>query len=322
MNLKTKTTAINILARYSTLLMLCLLVITMTFISPQFSKLSNILNLLRQSSLLLIMALGMSAAMLLGQGVDMSVGSILSISMCISASYMRAPNDIPTLIFGIVLSLVIGALCGILNGALITYLGLPAILVTFGTREILRGLIFEYMDGGVVTNIHPAILFLGTGRVFGNIPMPIIIAIGAMLLTGFIFRRTTVGRRLFIVGANKETAKFSGLKVNRTVIFGFMFSGIMAALAGIVYLGRLGTAEAEIGKTFAFQAISAVAIGGVSFNGGIARVWSIAIGAIIINLLLNGINLMSIPSTWQGIVNGAVIIVAVLLDYAVSKKSR
>ena len=211
----------------------------------------------------------------------------------------------------------IGALAGVVNGVLISYLHLPAMLVTYGVREILRGVAYAYMNGGVITSIHPAIRFIGSGRIFGVIPTQIVIALFFTLLAVFLLKCTRMGRELYITGANPAAARFSGIKVDKNIIIGFVCSGVMAAIAGIIYVGRLGAAEAEIGTDFHFRAISAAAIGGISFNGGVGSPWGVVTGALILTLLNNAQNLLQISSARQGFIYGATIIVAVLLDFFV-----
>lgn len=308
------------LIKYSRILILVLIMAGVSVATPDFLKVSNLLNVARQSSMLLIMSLGMTCAMLLGRGVDMSIGATLSLTSCLAAGFVRSGNSMGSVTMGIMLALVIGGLVGCLNGVLVAYLHLPAILVTFGIREIIRSVAFYYMDGNIVSGFHSSIVYMGSGWVFGIIPTPIIIALVLTAATAFMLKHTRTGREIYVVGANPEAARFSGLKVEKSVIMGFVLSGTLAALAGIVYLGRLGAAEAEIGNAFAFQCVSAVAIGGISFAGGAGSAWGAVIGALILNVLLNGMNLLNISSYWQGTVNGAIIIVAVLLDYIVRKQ--
>ena len=151
--------------------------------------------------------------------------------------------------------------------------------------------------------------------------MPIIIALIITLASMLILKRTIIGRQVYVIGANESAARFSGIKVNRTIIFAFACSGLFAALAGVVYIARLGTAEPQIGETFAFQAIAAVAIGGTSFDGGVGNPFGAILGALILTLLANGMNLLNVSTFWQGSINGLIIILAVVLDQFVSKKA-
>lgn len=312
----------QILVGYSRILILVLLMICMSAASPNFLKATNLINVARQSSMLLIMSLGMTCAMLLGRGVDMSIGATLSISSCIAAGFMRS-NDSPGSVFlGILIAILIGMLIGVINGTLVAYLHLPAILVTYGVREIIRSVAYYYMDGDVVTGFHSIVNFMGSGYVFGVIPTQIIIALALTFIMAWMLKHTILGRELYVVGSNPNAARFSGIRVERSVVMGFVLSGALAALAGIVYLGRLGAAEAEIGTDFHFQCVSAVAIGGISFAGGAGSAWGAVIGALILNILINGMNLLNISSNWQGAVNGVVILIAVVLDYVARKQKQ
>ena len=306
--------------KYSRILILAVIIAGISLASPEFLKPSNLMNVARQSSMLLIMSLGMTCAMLLGRGVDMSVGATLSLTSCVAAGFLRSSDTVGSVLLGIVIAMALGMLIGLVNGVLISYLHLPAILVTYGIREIIRSVAFFYMDGDVISGFHRIIAFMGSGFIFGKIPTQIIIALILTLGTAWMLKHTRIGRELYVVGANPSAARFSGLKVERSVVLGFVLSGTLAALAGIVYLGRLGAAEAEIGNAFHFQCVSAVAIGGISFAGGAGSAWGAVIGALILNILLNGMNLLNISSYWQGTVNGVIIIIAVLLDYVVRKK--
>ncbi len=310
----------DFLMKYSRILILVLIMAGVSIASPDFLKPSNLLNVARQSSMLLIMSLGMTCAMLLGRGVDMSIGATLSLTSCVAAGFLRSNDTVGSVLIGIVIALVIGMFIGLINGVLISYLHLPAILVTYGVREIIRSVAFFYMDGDIISGFHKFVMFMGSGFAFGAIPTQIIIALVLTAATAWMLKHTRMGRELYVVGANPSAAKFSGLKAEKSVILGFVLSGALAALAGIVYLGRLGAAEAEIGNQFHFQCVSAVAIGGISFAGGAGSAWGAVIGALILNILINGMNLLNISSYWQGTVNGVIIIVAVLLDYVVRKK--
>lgn len=317
MNLKKSLTFV---AKYSYAFILLVIFIFMTCASSQFLTFDNLMNVARQSSLLLIMSIGMTMAMLLGRGVDMSLGAIVSISSCFAANFFLRSCGPIEIIFGVFVGILVGAICGAINGIMVAYLNLPAMLATYGFREILRGIAYTYMNGNVITSINPIIIFMGNGRVGGIIPTPMIYALCITLLAVYFLKRTKTGRELYLVGANPQAAKFSGINIPKNVIMGFVLSGVMAAIAGILYVGRLGAAEAEIGNDFHFQAVSAAAIGGISFGGGSGNPWGVVAGALILTLLNNAQNLLQISSSWQGFIYGAVIIAAVLIDYFVGKQ--
>jgi len=314
------TNAIDLLAKYSRICVLVLLTLALSLFVPNFMTFSNVITVLQQSSLMLIMSLGMTCAMLLGRGVDMSIGSTLALANCLAAPFMLARYGTGSLLLGVLISLAVGVGIGLINGVLVAYLHLPSVLATFATREIFRGIVYLLLKGKVISGMHPTIMFIGSGRLFGEIPVTIIIALILTLIVGFLLKGTSVGRQLYIVGANPEAARFSGIRSKRVIISGFVLSGLFASIAGLVYLGRLGTAEAEIGAKFAFNCISAVAIGGISFNGGIGKVSGAVIGCLILNMITNSLNLLKVDSLWQGTASGVVILLAVILDHVARKR--
>lgn len=319
--MKKKIFSLQTFAKYSHYIILFLICAVMSVVSDNFLSFSNIISVLRQSSFLVVMSLGMMFAMILGRGNDMSIGAVVAISSCLGAGFLRMSNGPLSIVLGFLVAIGSAVLLGAMNGSMVAYLRLPALLVTYGMSNILRGVVYAYMNGSVITNLCRAVTFIGSGRI-GPIPTPIIIAALFTLLANFILKHTTFGRELYIVGANPEAARFSGIKTRRVVITGFALTGFMASVAGLMYIGRLGTAEAQIGAEFHLNAIAAAAIGGVSFNGGVANPGGVVAGAIILSLLTNCMNLLNISSNWQGFMNGVIIIFAVLLDYFANRKNR
>ena len=208
-NLRKKLT---FMAKYSYVFILTLIFLIMSIATDRFLTVDNLLNVARQSSMLLIMALGMTMAMLLGRGVDMSMGAIVSISSCFAAGFFLQSHNWVSILLGVLVGIAIGALAGVVNGMLISFLHLPAMLVTYGVREILRGVAYAYMNGGVITSIHPAIRFIGSGRILGVIPTQIVIALLFTVLAAFLLKCTRMGRELYITGANPAAALFSKWK--------------------------------------------------------------------------------------------------------------
>lgn len=319
--MKKKIFSLQTFAKYSHYIILFLICAVMSLVSDNFLSFSNIISVLRQSSFLVVMSLGMMFAMILGRGNDMSIGAVVAISSCLGAGFLRMSNGPLSIVLGFLVAIGSAVVLGAMNGSMVAYLRLPALLVTYGMSNVLRGVVYAYMNGSVITNLCKAVTFIGAGRI-GPIPTPIIIAALFTLLAHFILKHTTFGRELYIVGANPEAARFSGIKTRRVVITGFALTGFMAGVAGLMYIGRLGTAEAQIGAEFHLNAIAAAAIGGVSFNGGVANPGGVVAGAIILSLLTNCMNLLNISSNWQGFMNGVIIIFAVLLDYFANRKNR
>lgn len=312
----------DLVAKMSRPALVLLIGIILSFLTPDFLTMNNILNVLRQSSLILIMALGMLFAMLLGRGLDLSIGATLALTSCWSAMIMSQHFDNPVMVvLGILVGVLVGLLIGAINGALVAYFSLPALLVTYGTRQIIRGIAYIQMSDKVVTLMPKGITFIGTGRIFG-ISMPVWIAFALTVIVMIVLKRTPFGRRLFLVGANPQAAFFSGIDSKKTIVFGFMLNALFATLAGFIYIGRLSAAEPQIGADFHFTAISCCAIGGVSMRGGTGSPLGVVCGALILMLLQNGMNLLGISANWNALVQGVAIIIAVLLDYLANRKAN
>ena len=303
-------------------LLVLLICVIIAILEPKFLKITNLMNVLRQSALLLIMSLGLLFVMLLGRGMDLSIGATLSMTSCFAAAIMITnTKSVPVMLLGMLVGLVIGVAIGFLNGYLVAYLRLPAILVTYGTRQIIRGIAYLLMSETIIRKMPKFITFIGTGNFLG-ISLPIWISLVFTIVVALMLTKTRVGRRFFYVGANDSAADFSGINSKRTVVAAFVLNALFATLAGFVYIGRLSAAEAQIGEDFHFNAIAACAIGGVSFLGGVGNPWGVVCGALILQLLQNGMNLMGVDPNWNKLVQGAAIIVAVLIDYLSYRKNN
>jgi ribose transport system permease protein len=254
------------------------------------------------------------------KGIDLSVGSVLALTSCLSAGMLVAGSSVAEMLMGVTGALALGALLGCLNGIAVTTLKLHGFLVTFGMMQIARGLAYLYMQGTVISGFRSEFSFLGGGSVLG-VPTPIIIAAVVVLVTHFLLTHTTFGRSVYGFGANESAARYSGLHLARTTILGYAFSGMTAALAGLLYIARLDTAEAQIGEQFALQAIGAAAIGGISFDGGVGSALGTVVGALIMAVLANGMNLLNVSSLWQTFVTGAAIVLAAIIDRWITTKS-
>jgi len=310
---------LQIVTKYSRVIALLGICAVIAALSPNFLTVSNLVNVLRQAALTAIIATGMTLTMLIA-GIDLSVGSILALTTCLAADFLKPDLPIGYMFLGILIALGVGAFFGCLNGLAIVYLRLPDFLVTFGMMQVARGLAFLYMHGTVVNGFRDEFTFWGAGRLLG-VPMPIIVAAAVVLLTYLLLKYTNFGREIYGIGAKRSVAIYSGLSVPRTTILVYSFSGFIVSLAGLLYIARLDAAESVIGEQFVLQAIAAAAIGGVSFDGGVGSVAGMVIGALILTVLSNGMNLLNISSLWQVAVTGAAIVIAVVLDRWLSSKA-
>ena len=297
--------------RFSRVLALVLIIVLLAVTKPHFLGYRNILNIMNQASLNIIIAVGMTYTMLLA-GIDLSVGSILALTSVMAASFFQT-GSVFDMVIGFVVAAGLGTFLGALNGAAIIYLRLPAFLVTFGMMQIARGLAFLFNSGIIYNNFDKKFLFLGKGNIFG-VPTPVLVAVLVLGVFGLILAKTTMGRRIYLVGANYSSSRYSGISIAQTTMFAYAVSGFLAALAGLVYISRLDAAEAIIGEHFNLMAIAAAAIGGVSFSGGSGSVFGTVLGALILTTIMNGMNLHGVPTQYQNLAIGAAIILAVLLD--------
>ncbi|MDD4080486.1 MAG: ABC transporter permease [Eubacteriales bacterium] len=290
------------------LLGMCLI---MTFAAGnKFLSVSNITSVVRQFSFYAIMSIGMVLVILTG-GIDLSVGSVFAFSGVISCmAIMRwGVPVIPSVLLGILA----GAVFGLLNGLCITKLQLPPFIATLGTMSIARGLSYGITGGYPIGGLPDSFKFIGLGSIL-DIPTPIIWMILLALLFSVFLRFTVRGRWVYAIGGNEEAARISGVKVNQTKCLVYMFSGMMAAVAGIATAARLGVGQSTAGSGYEMDAIAGVIIGGASVSGGYGNIIGPIMGAAIMGVLRNGLVLLDVSAYWQQAVIGVVIIIAVSFD--------
>ena len=302
----------------SRLAIVVLLFTALITISPKFGDVTNLLNILRVASLNLILATGIALCMLV-TGIDLSVGAVIALSTMIFGRFFQMDRTLMDMVIGILGILAVSALIGSLNGFSIAYLGLPPFLATFGMNQVARGYAYFLSKGEVFANFTDTFKFLGSGYLAG-IPMPVIFALLLLIIIGFILTKTSLGRKIYAIGSNRESAVYSGIDVKKTLVMTYMISALIAGIAGILYISRLDTAEPNIGLDFAQNAIAAAAIGGISFKGGRGNIFGIIIGALLLTLVTNGMNLLGIDSNWQMGITGIIILIGVLIDRSYARK--
>ncbi|WP_255259897.1 ribose ABC transporter permease [Lentibacillus sp. CBA3610] len=287
------------------------MVIFLGFMSDSFFTLDNILNLLRQVSVNALIAFGMTFVILTA-GIDLSVGSLLALGSALTAGLLAGGMD-PVL--AVLLGLLIGLGLGAINGLIITKGKVAPFIATLATMTIYRGATLVYTDGRPITGLSDSFTFemIGRGYVFG-VPFPVILMLGVFLILYFVLRKTVFGRQVYAVGGNEEASILSGIKADRIKIGVYSLTGMLSVLAGIILTSRLNSAQPTAGEMFELDAIAAVVIGGTSLMGGRGRITGTLIGALIIGVIDNGLNLMNVSSFYQQIVKGGVILLAVLLD--------
>jgi len=292
---------------------------TLAIYSPAFRSLPNIKNILEQISVNGIMAIGMTLVIITA-GIDLSVGSVLALSAVVGTSFAQV-NDQGTqehtVLVPIAMGLLVGLGCGAINGILIAKRRLAPFIVTLGMMTVARGFALVYTKGRPVINLSDVYDTIG-GTSLGGIPLPAIIFFVVLLLGIFILHYTRFGRYVYAVGGNELAAKVSGVNTDRILIGVYALTGALAGVAGIVESSRVMSGPPAAGQGYELDAIAAVVIGGTSLSGGVGSIAGTLVGVLIIGVMSNGLDLLNVPSYWQPIAKGLIIICAVLLD----KKSK
>ena len=285
--------------------------------TESFLTVTNILNVLRQASLTFLIASGLTLTVLTA-GLDLSVGANVGLSACLAGTVMQSTGSVA---LGAATGLVFGAGIGILDGLMVTVLRLPPFIATYGMLWTLTGVTYWFMGGDTIHGFPPGFRALGSGYWLG-VPVPIYL-MAAFLFAGAVFTRyTTHGHEVFAIGANREAARLSGVPIRARLNLVYVLSGAMAGLAAVVYLARLNSAEADIGEPLTLPAIAAVLIGGTSLFGGVGSLLGTLIGALTLTLVVNGMNLLAIDASWQPLVTGVIVILAVWIDVVTRQRAE
>lgn len=322
-----KAAVVGALSKNMILIALVLLCIIIGSISSYFFTVSNWLNILVQSSIVGVIAVGVTFVIITG-GIDLSVGSVLAFSSIVGGLLLEAGQPV---IVSVLASLIIGTAAGFLNGFLITKFKMPAFIVTLAMMEICRGLTMVVTNGenqsltadkSLSANLYANYTSYSIfgGSIGGKFPVPIIIMIIVLAIGYYMLRYTTFGRSLYAIGGNREASKFSGIKVGKIELLAYTITGLLCGVAGIVLNSRLGAAIPTAGEGYEMDAIGAVVIGGASLAGGEGSIPGTLIGILILSVLNNGLNLMNVNSFYQNVVKGLVILVAVLIDQLKKRK--
>jgi ribose transport system permease protein len=294
----------------SRLLVLVLLSLLLSFLSPSFMKIENFINILRQAAILSILGIGMTLVILTG-GIDLSNGAVLALSSCVSALYLKGEGSMA---IGIVTALGIGLACGFINGWMVAKVFIPPFIITYAMMFFARGLAYIVLKGKIIYGFSKPFRFLGAGYLV-MIPMPIVLSAIILLLFYFLLRYTSFGADLYALGSDEESSRLSGIKTQNRIICVYALSGLLSSFAGIVYMSRLNAAEPVIGESFPLDAIAAVVIGGTRLEGGEGGVIGTMIGALIITVIINGMNLLGIPSLLQSLILGGIILTMIASQY-------
>lgn len=298
------------LSRYGILIAFMMLIIVMSVLSPAFLKFTNVMNILRQTSINGIVAVGMTFVIILS-GIDLSVGSVLALAAVVAASFAH-PGEYPIFV-PILAGLFTGSLCGFINGLIIAKRRIAPFIVTLGMMTIARGAALVYTNGRPIIELSDSYNKIG-GKYVLAIPIPVIIFIIVVFIGSFLLSKTVFGRHVYATGGNKTAAELSGIITSRVIILGYSIAGFLAGLAGIVLSSRVMSGSPSTGQGYELDAIAAVVIGGTRLTGGVGTIFGTIIGALIIGVMNNGLDLLNVSSYWQQIIKGLIILLAVMID--------
>ena len=295
---------------FSAVLPLIFLFAAMSLASPKtFLTTSNIMNILRQGSIYAIMAVGMTFPIITG-GIDLSQGSVLAVVAIVTGLVIK---DTGSIFLAVTAGIAVGASVGLLNGVVISYVKIPAFIMTLGTMRAMRGVALLITKGSPIDIKLPSFRFIGTESLFG-IPILVYLVVAVALVGQFILSHTSTGRYIFSLGSNEEAARISGVKIEQNRIKAYLISGVCVAIAAILYISRLGSAQPIAGDGYELEAVAATVIGGTSIMGGEGSALGSIIGAVVVALIKNGMVLLQVSTYWQSIIIGLVIVISVTVD--------
>ncbi|MEV0404678.1 ABC transporter permease [Actinoallomurus sp. NPDC050550] len=307
----------SVLSENGSLIGLIVLVVALTLLSGDFLTVTNLLNVGVQAAVTAILAFGQTFV-IISAGIDLSVGAVAALSAVVLA-WTATSNGMPwPLATGF--ALLVGIACGLVNGALITYGKLPPFIATLAMQGVARGLGLVISQGSPIA-LPDSVSHLGD-TIGSYLPVPVIVMLVMGVITAVVLNRTYAGRAMYAIGGNEEAARLSGIKVTRQKLITYALAGGFAAIAGIVLASRLASAQPQAALGYELDAIAAVVIGGASLSGGKGKALGTFVGALILAVLRNGLNLLSVSAFWQQVVIGVVIALAVLLDTLRRRQTR
>ncbi|EEQ93343.1 ABC transporter permease [Brucella sp. ZJ1_1] len=305
---------------------LALLLVLGAIANPNFISIDNLLNVATRSAFIAIIALGATYVISSG-GLDLSVGAMVAFVASIMILFMNSgmiADPVMMLIAAVMLALIVGAACGLLNGLITTVGGIEPFIATLGTMGIYRGLTTWLSQGGAITLRNPDIQAIYRPAYFGSVlgvPVPVIVIFVTAALAAFVLYRTRYGRHVIAVGSNEDVARYSGISVKKVRTIAFVIQGLCVAVAVLLYVPRLGSTSATTGLMWELQAITAVVVGGTALRGGVGRVWGTICGAFILEIIGNIMLLSSFVSEYLlGAIQGAIIIIAMLVQRSLARR--
>lgn len=300
---------VNLALKNIRILILLFIILGFSIATPDMLTVSNLTNVItQQAPFLMLISIGMTLS-ILTKGIDVSVGAVVALTSCLAAYFIKNGN----IVTGIMVALFVGIVCGAMNGILITKVKLPPFIATYGMDWVVRGIAYIFMGGAMISGFSESFRVIATGKVMGLSNL-VIIAVIIVAILIFVTKKTIYGRELYATGTNPNAARLSGINTDRIIVSVYTIGGLMAAVAGLLYIARLNGAEAVIGTGFALQAMAATLIGGTTFQGGKGGIGNTVIGVLIMVFITNGMNLLGVSNLLQDGVIGLIIIFSAVLE--------
>lgn len=293
------------------MLVLLLLVVLLSVLSPVFLTPNNLLTVLKQISHNMCLALGMTLVIILG-GIDLSVGALVAMIGTVTVGLIV--NQGVPIFAGILIGLFLGIICGAINGGFVAFFKFPAFIVTLSMMNIARGAAYIYCGGKTTRIMDERFVKIGTGSL-GLIPVPVIYMLVMIVIFSILLNKTKFGTYIYAIGGNREAARLSGVPIKLTEIAVFTIAGFMASFAGIVLAARMYSGQPSVGDGHELNAIAACVLGGISMSGGVGRIGGTVMGVLVMGVINNGLNLLNVSTYWQYVAKGAIILIAVMVDW-------
>jgi len=320
----------SIFSKYGIFLVFAAMVLVASLLSPAFLSRINLINIVRQMSVVGLISLGVTGVIVSG-GIDLSSGSVVGLTAVVAASLAQDPefatlfypglHGLP-LVVPVLAACLVGALVGLINGSLVAKARIPPFIATLGTYTSIRGLALLYTGGRPISDLTDAYNFIGQGDVLG-VPVPIIILVVMAVVTHILYANTKFGKYIYAIGGNEQAARVSGINSGRYKLLMYVFAGFLSGLAGLVVSARIGSGQPGLGVGYELDAIAAAVIGGASLSaGGIGTVAGTIVGALIIGVLNNILDLTNVSAYWQQIIKGCIIVGAVIIDQLKHRGSK
>ena len=314
--------------QYALLLLLIVLMVVMEFLAPgKFLSVKNFKNMSFQMAEFGILAIGMSIVIMTG-GINLSIVNSAMLASIVSAFVMRAlynggngMADVPCIIIGIIVTLIMAALCGVFNGFFVAYIGILPMLATLGSQTVFNGIALNITRGSSVSGFPKLFQKIGNGTI-GNIPYTLLIYIAVILISYFLIERSRWGISVYMVGGNEKATRFSGINTKKTVMLVYVFSAVLSGIAGILMTSRYNSAKADYGSSYTMQAVAATVLGGTSINGGSGHVMGTVIAVCIIQVISSGFNILKLNRNFTDIATGLILVIVLAVNFLVSQKKK